>query len=85
MTFSVWFKNPAKHRITLYFVDWKKSGSRSDIEMFDADTLGMIAPVSMVKDHQNGLYLTYETKQSTKFRLNKIRGELVTLSGIFFD
>ena len=85
MTFSVWFKNPAKHRITLYFVDWKKSGSRSDIEMFDADTLRMIAPVSMVKDHQNGLYLTYETKQSTKFRLNKIRGELVTLSGIFFD
>jgi len=44
-----------------------------------------LAPVSMVRNHAKGLYLVFECDRSVKFRFDKIRGELVTLSGVFFD
>ena len=74
-----------KFRVALYFVDWENQGSRTAVELFDAATLRMIAPVSMVSNHFGGKYLVYECDRSVKFRFDKIKGDLVTLSGIFFD
>ena len=37
------------------------------------------------KSPSGGTYLIYKYNQSMKFRINKVRGELATLSGIFFD
>ncbi len=85
MSLAINVKDRQKHRFTLYFVDWKKQGIRSGVEILDAATLKLIAPVSMVKDHGNGVYLTFEYDRSVKLRFVKVRGELVTLSGIFFD
>lgn len=85
MTFMVKTRDAEKHRIAIYFVDWEAKGWRSAVEVFDGSNLRMVAPVSMIKDHKNGIYLVFECKGSTKFRFNKIRGDLVTLSGVFFD
>ena len=85
MTLTIRVKDKRKYRIALYFVDWDQKGLRSVVEMFDADTLRMIAPVQLVSGHSGGKYLVYETDRSVKFRFDKIRGDIVTLSGIFFD
>ncbi|MSR63987.1 MAG: hypothetical protein EXS08_16305 [Planctomycetes bacterium] len=85
MSVAIRVMDSGKHRIALYFVDWEKRGSRSAVELFDADTLRMLAPVSLVRGHAGGVYLVYECEGPVKFRFNKVRGELVTLSGIFFD
>ena len=85
MTVTIRVNDKKKRRIALYFVDWDHSGRRAAVEMFDADTLRMIAPVQLVSGHAGGKYLVYETDRSVKFRFNKIRGDRVTLSGIFFD
>jgi hypothetical protein len=53
--------------------------------MMDAATLNLIAPVNVVKDFSGGAYLVYTYNKSVKFRFNKIRGDMVSLSGIFFD
>jgi hypothetical protein len=85
MSLTIKLRDRNKHRIALYFVDWKSQGSRQVVEVMDAETLRQIAPVSMVKDHAKGEYLVFECDRSVKFRFNKIRSELVTLSGVFFD
>ncbi|TSA31107.1 MAG: hypothetical protein D4R64_18705 [Porphyromonadaceae bacterium] len=73
------------YQIALYFVDWEKRGSRSAVEMFDAATLNLIAPVKIVKNHSGGAYLVYSYNKSVKFRIDKVRGGIISLSGIFFD
>ncbi len=85
MSLRIDLKERRKYRVALYFLDWKNSGQRAAVEMFDAESLRMIAPVSIVKAHAGGKYLVFEYDRSVKFRFDKIRGELVTLSGIFFD
>jgi hypothetical protein len=85
MTVAIRIEGRGKHRIALYFVDWENRGARAAVELFDADTLRLIAPVSLVRGHAGGVYLVYECDRSVKFRFDKVRGELVTLSGIFFD
>ena len=73
------------YRISLYFVDWDKKGRQIGVEMFDANTLNLIAPVKIVKSCQGGAYLTYSYNKSAKFRFNIVRGDNAVLGGIFFD
>jgi uncharacterized protein with ACT and thioredoxin-like domain len=51
----------------------------------DAGTLNQVAPVKIVNDFSGGAYLVYKYSKSAKFRINKVRGSIVSLSGIFFD
>jgi alpha-L-rhamnosidase len=85
MTLTVKMRGRGKHRLSLYFVDWQRQGTRTAVELFDAATLRMIAPVRVVSGHGEGKYLVYEVDRSVKFRFDKVRGDLVTLSGLFFD
>ncbi|MEI7987224.1 MAG: alpha-L-rhamnosidase C-terminal domain-containing protein [Armatimonadota bacterium] len=85
MTLAIKIKDRKKHRITLYFADWKNLGSSQAVEILDGETMQLLAPVSIVKNHVKGVYLVFEYDRSIKFRFNKIRGPLVTLSGVFFD
>ncbi len=85
MTVAIKIQGDKKFRVALYFVDWDNKGERAAVEMFDADTLKLIAPVSLVSEHSGGQYLVYECDRSVKFRFDKVRGDIVTLSGIFFD
>ena len=85
MTVTITTNVVRKYRVALYFVDWDKRGRRSVVEMFDAQSLRLIAPVELIKNHEGGCYLVYEYDRSVKFRFCKIRGDLLTLSGLFFD
>jgi hypothetical protein len=71
--------------VALYFVDWDDKGRRLAVEMFDAETLKLVAPVRIVKGFSGGTYLVYAYDRSAKFRIDKVRGDIVALSGIFFD
>jgi hypothetical protein len=54
MSMTIRFKDRSKHRISLYFVDWKSQGSRQAVEVMDADTLRLVCPVSIVRGHSEG-------------------------------
>lgn len=85
MTATINVNGTREYQIALYFVDWGNKGRRHAVEMFDAETLNLIAPVKVVKNSAGGVYLVYSYNKSVKFRFDKVRGDIVTLSGIFFD
>jgi alpha-L-rhamnosidase len=85
MTATIGINGTKDYQVALYFVDWENKGSRIAVEMFDATTLNLIAPVKIVSDYSGGAYLVYSYNKPAKFRIDKVRGSIITLSGIFFD
>ena len=85
MTLTIGVEGTRDYQVALYFVDWDNQGRREAVEMMDATTLKLVALVKIVDTFAGGKYLVYTYNKSAKFRFNKIRGETVTLSGIFFD
>jgi len=85
MTVAIGVDGQHAYQIALYFVDWDNHGRRQSVEMFDAKTLNLIAPVKIVNAFSGGVYLVFAYDKAVKFRFNKVRGDTVTLSGIFFD
>lgn len=39
----------------------------------------------MVRDYENGKYITFDLDRPVKIRMNQVRGDNAVLSGIFFD
>jgi hypothetical protein len=85
MTFIVHMNRERKYRIALYFLDWEEEELSQAVEMLDAESLNLISPVKMVDDFGKGKYMIFSYDKSVKFRINKIRGRIISLSGIFFD
>lgn len=85
MTVDVTLNKPRDTQVALYFVDWDKKGRRVAVEMFDRETLERVAPVQMVRDYAGGKYLIYRYNKPMRFRIDHVRGDNATLSGIFFD
>jgi hypothetical protein len=85
MSVTIGIDGERDYQVALYFVDWNKTGCCQAVEMMDAETLNLIAPVKIVDDFSGGAYLVFKYNKSVKFRLNKIRGDIASLSGIFFD
>lgn len=73
-----------KYKVTLYFRD-AENGKKLAVEMFDGKTYNMISPVKAVQDYTDGVFLTYEYDDSVRFRIDHVRGNYVSLSGILFD
>ncbi|MCX6227330.1 MAG: hypothetical protein NTV01_21720, partial [Bacteroidia bacterium] len=85
MSVTIGIDGTKDYQIALYFVDWENQGNRIAVEMFDAATLNLIAPVKIIKNYSGGAYLVYSYNKSVKFRIDKVRGGIISLSGIFFD
>jgi hypothetical protein len=85
MTLTIGIDGTRDYQVALYFVDWNNQGRREAVEMMDATTLNLVAPVKLVSNHAGGQYLVYSYNKSVKFRFNKVRGDIVMLSGVFFD
>ena len=83
-TVDITLKEDHPFTVALYFVDWDNKGREAVVEMFDEETLNLIAPLQVVDDYEGGKYLIYEYNKSTRFRINQMRGDNATLSGIFF-
>lgn len=84
-TSTIAIKGTHDYKMSLYFVDWDKKGRKIALELFDAETLKLIAPVKVVENSVGGAYLTYAYNKSVKIRFNMVRGDNAVLSGIFFD
>lgn len=84
-TSTIAIKGTHDYKVSLYFVDWDNNGRQIAIEMFDANTNDLIAPVKIVRNCLGGAYITYSYNRSVKFRINMVRGSNAPLSGIFFD
>lgn len=88
MTFTINSKPKREYQVALYFLDWdsKPGAERSvAVEMFDLETLDMIAPVKVVSDFKGGKYLIYTYNEPAVFRLDHVWGDNAVLSGVFFD
>ncbi len=85
-TFSldIRLKENQTYTVALYFVDYEREGKRLAVELFDAKTLELIAPVKVLDDCTGGVYMIYECDRSVRFRIDHIRGKNVSLAGIFF-
>jgi len=84
-TCTIDIKGVKNHQVSLYFVDWDKKRRKISVEMFDAATSNLIAPVKIVENSIGGTYLKFAYNKSVKFRINMVRGDNAVLNGIFFD
>ncbi len=73
-----------EYTVALYFADWECAGRELMVEMFDGQTLNLVAPLQALHDYSGGVYLVYRCDRSARFRINHIRGKNASLSGIFF-
>ena len=80
--------------MSLYFVDWQRTGSVFAIEMRELKSLELAAPTQAVTDvgvTGGGVYMTFLVTTSVRFRIMEITGAYprsdadVFVSGIFFD
>jgi hypothetical protein len=85
MIFTINTNGTRDYQVALYFLDWDNKARRTAVEMFDAATLNLIAPVKVVRNFYGGRYLIYSYNKSVRFRINQVRGDNAVLSGIFFD
>jgi alpha-L-rhamnosidase len=85
LTVTIGVDGTRPYQVALYFVDWDRMDRTIAVEMFDAKTLKMVAPVQVIKDHAMGHYLLYQYDKSVKFRIQQVRGVNAALSGILFD
>ncbi|MCF0065605.1 hypothetical protein MUK70_11015 [Dyadobacter chenwenxiniae] len=84
-TLDIFKRNRAPYYLTLYFLDWDRKGRRSAIELFDANTLELLAPVQVIDNYANGKYLRFKVDRSVRVRINHVRGPNAALSGVFFN
>ena len=85
MTIDLRVTDSQPHQLALYFLDWDLSARRSEIEVFDANTLKLLAPVQLIKNYKNGKYIVFNYSGSIRIRVNQVRGPNAALSGLFFD
>lgn len=85
MTIDVAVKGKQPYKLSMYFLDWDKKDRRSAIEIFDAETLNIIAPVQLINHYEKGKYISFAFDRSVRIRVNHVRGQNAAVSGIFFD
>lgn len=85
MTVDIKITGNQVYNVSLYFVDWDKKERRTAIEAFNLESKELLLPVYMVRDYEEGKYVSYTFNQSVRLRINHVRGRNAALSGIFFD
>ena len=85
MTMDIVLKYNHPYKLSMYFLDADKQYRRSAIEIFDLQTLNIIAPVAMVRDYERGKYMSFSFNKSVRIRINQVRGKNAAVSGIFLD
>lgn len=85
MTMDIKLKENHPYYLSMYFLDFDKQDRRSAIEIFDLETLNIIAPVEMIRHYEQGKYVSFTFNKSVRIRINHVRGKNAAVSGIFFD
>lgn len=86
-TFTIDLPLKEKHPvcISLYFLDPDAQQRRSAVEIFDLDTLAILAPVQLIEHYEKGKYLRFTVDRPVRIRVNQVRGKNAALAGLFFD
>ena len=69
MTVDIDYHTDKPYKISLYFVDMESAGRRSAIELFDLQTKRLLSPVHMVRNYENGRYVTFEADRPVRIRI----------------
>lgn len=85
MTVDIALKESHPYHLSMYFLDWDKQNRRSAIEIFDLETLNIIAPVELIQNYEQGKYIRLAFNRSVRIRINHVRGKNAAVSGLFFD
>jgi len=78
------FIDGASHKLTLYFLDWDRSGRSQTVEVLDAAS-GATLDSRSVSNFGDGTYLSWNVKGSIRVRITKNSGSNAVLMGLFFD
>jgi hypothetical protein len=84
-TMTVDLPSAKPYTLSIYFVDWERDGRRSAIEVFDLESMKLIAPVYMVRDYKEGKYVTFKVDRPVRIRVDQVRGKGAAVCGLFFD
>jgi alpha-L-rhamnosidase len=74
-----------RYQLALYCIDWDRQGRHQVIEVFDLQTLKIVAPVRLVEAFAEGTYLLYECDRGVRLRFDQMRGDNAVLNALFFD
>lgn len=85
MTIDVDYRPEELCKVTLYFVDWDDGSRRSAIEVFDLASRRLLAPVYIVRNYSEGVYITFPLDRPVRIRVNQVRGRNASLSALFID
>lgn len=73
----------SSRRLSLYFVDYDK---KSRVERVDVlNSAGKVVSSQILRDFQNGKYLTYDVTGDVTVRITRLSGPTAVVSGIFVD
>lgn len=84
------FKDKNPHRVSLYLLDWERSGRWNVVDAIDANTRQRI-DTQNITDFGSGIYLSYVCTGKIQFRITNVYSDRYTLSkdagfsAIFFD
>jgi len=83
MTIDVDFSG--SYTLSLYMLDWDHKNRRSAIELFDLGSKNLLAPVYMVRDYEDGKYVSIKLNQPVRVRIDQVRGDNAAVAGLFID
>ncbi len=72
------------HKLSLYFLDWDRSGRSQTVELLDASS-GAVLDSQSVSNFGEGTYLSWNVKGAVRARITKQSGSNAVLMGAFFD
>jgi len=78
-------QNGRDYTLALYFLDWDGLGRSVGVQIIDPVSLKQLAPVQVVRNYRDGLYLSYRCTGPVRVRVDTITKPNATLSGIFFS
>jgi hypothetical protein len=85
MGVDIQYEKKEPYKVSLYLVDWDRQGRRSAIEVLDLENLNLLTPTYMVRNYEEGKYITFESDRPVRIRVYQVRGATVPVCGIFFD
>jgi subtilisin family serine protease len=70
--------------VTLYMADYNRRNRVQRVEVLDP-TSGALLDTRVIRDFRNGVYVSYVTSSSVRFRVTNLAGDSPVVSGVFFD
>lgn len=85
MTIDVQADQNFSTNLSLYFVDFERTGRKTAIEVFDLQTKELMMPVHKIEQYGDGKYVSFPIDRPVRIRINQVRGTNAVCSALFFD